>query len=61
MRLRDIVNALGFAESAHAAQLDIDDAAGAHADRLLGLVRRADAFVQADRRFELRLQLRRDR
>ena len=54
--LRDIVHALGLAESAHAAQLDVDDAAGAQADGLLGVVRGADALVQADGRLELGLQ-----
>ena len=55
--LRDIVHALRFGEAAHAAQLDIDDAAGAQSDRLLGVMRGADAFVQADGRLQLRLQL----
>ena len=55
--LRDIVDALGFGEAAHAAELDVDDAAGVHRDGLLGVMRRADAFVETDRRFELGLQL----
>ena len=48
-------------EAAHAAQLDIDDAAGAQPDGLFGVVRGADALVQADGRLQLRLQRRRGR
>src|SRR5215469_5064070 len=36
--LRHIVDALRFAEAAYAAQLDINDAAGAQPDSLLGVV-----------------------
>jgi hypothetical protein len=47
---------LASPKSAHAPQLDIDDAAGLQADRLLGVVRGANAFIETDRRFKLRLQ-----
>jgi hypothetical protein len=48
---------LASAEAGHAPQLDVDDAAGAQLDGLLGVVRGADAFVQADGGLELGLQL----
>ena len=57
-RLAQIVNAARARVSAHAAELDVDDAAGADLDggaRVLDVV---DAFVEANRRFELALQLR---
>ena len=51
-RLRDVVDLLRFGEAADAAQLDVDDAAGPQLDRLLGVMRGADALVEADRRLE---------
>ena len=54
-RLRHIVHAPRLRESTDPSELDIDDAAGAQFDRLLGVVRRADAFVKADGRFQLGL------
>src|SRR5438445_164884 len=56
-RLSRVVHALGLAKSTYAAELDIDDAAGAQLDGLLGVMRRADAFIQTDGRLQLRLQL----
>ena len=56
-RLRHVVQAFGFAETAHASQLDIDHAAGMQPNGLLGVVGRADRFVQANRGFEQGLQL----
>src|SRR5262249_21222458 len=54
--LSDIVNSLRFPETRDAAQLDIDDAARAQTNGLLGMVRGADAFIEADRGFQLRLK-----
>jgi len=53
--MREIVHALSFGEPSHAAQLDIDDAAGLHFYGLLRLVGRSNAFVQADGRLKLNL------
>ena len=47
-----------FAESADAARLDVDDAAGAGGDRLAGNPHRLDRLVQADRRLQPPLQRR---
>ena len=38
-RLRDIVYALGFGETSHAAEFDIDDSTRVHRDGLFGLMR----------------------
>src|ERR1035437_3318238 len=54
--LGDIVYPFGLAESGHPAELDVDDAAGAQLDGLLGVARGANALVQADGSFELRLE-----
>src|SRR5207253_10229969 len=43
-----IVHQASFAKSTHPAQLDINDAARTQPDRLLGVVRGADALVQAE-------------
>ena len=59
--LTEIVDTLGFGKSAHAPELDVDDAAGLKTNCLLGLMRRANTLVETDRRIELRLQGRRDR
>ena len=45
-----VVNGDGLRESADAAELDIDDAAGPQANGLFGVVRRADAFIETDGR-----------
>src|SRR6185312_13869594 len=55
--LRNVVNALRFREAANAAELDVDDAAGAKADRLFGMMRRAYAFIETNRRSQPGLQL----
>ncbi len=49
-RLSDVVNALRLRESADPAELDVDDLARTHLDRLVRLVRRPDAFIETDRR-----------
>ena len=54
--LRQIMDAQRFAKSAHASELDVEDAAGLQADRLFGVMHGADAFVEADGRIELGLQ-----
>src|SRR5450759_3984266 len=46
--LGDIVHALGLAETGDAAELDVDDVAGAQLDGLLGVARGANALFQAD-------------
>ena len=46
-----------LAQPADASWLDVDDAAGLHLDSVTGMARRDHAFVQANRGFELRLQL----
>ena len=53
-----VVNLHGDRQPADAARLDVDVAAALQADRLLGLPQAADAFVEADRRANLRLQCR---
>ena len=50
------MNTPRFGESAHAAELDIDDPASAQPDRLLGMMGRADAFIETDGRIEPGLQ-----
>ena len=57
-RLRHIVDALRLGEPAHAPQLNIDDAAGAHLNGLLGVVRGANTLVEANGGLQLGLQLR---
>src|ERR1044071_483118 len=52
-RLRYVVHLLRLGEAADAPQLDIDDAARPHANRLLRVVRRADALVETDGRLQL--------
>src|ERR1019366_3304899 len=54
--LGDIVHAFSLAESGDAAELDVDDAAGAQLDGLLGVARGANALVEADGGLELRLE-----
>src|ERR1035437_8062059 len=54
--LGDIVHAFGLAESGDPAELDVDDAAGAQLDGLLGVARGANALVEADGGLELRLE-----
>ncbi len=44
------------AETSHAPELYVDDPAGPQADRLFGVTRRTNAFIQADGRLQLRLQ-----
>ena len=48
-RLRHVMHAFGFAKPAYATQFNVDDAAGAQLDRLLGMVRGDDALIQAKR------------
>jgi len=57
-RLGHVVDPFGFREPSDPPQLDINDSARAQPDGLLGMVRGADAFVQANGSFELGLQLR---
>src|ERR1700733_2401637 len=54
--LAKIVDAAGYGVSADAAQLHIDDFAGADFDGGAGVLDVMDAFVEADRSFELALQ-----
>ena len=49
-RIAMIVHALRLEQAAQAADLDIDDPAGAQVESLAGVVGRVDALVQADRR-----------
>ena len=56
--LANVVQLLRLREPAHAPQLDIHDPARLHRDRLFGMMRRADAFIETDRRLQLCLQLR---
>src|SRR5260370_15293292 len=58
MGLRQIVDSQSFPKSAHAPELDVENPAGLEPDRLLRMVHRADAFVQADGRVELGLERR---
>ena len=53
---RRIVHRDGLGEAAHAARLDVDDAAGFHVDRRQRIAPVADRFVQADRRLQPLLQ-----
>src|ERR1035438_9335521 len=50
------MDAARFGESANAAEFDIDDAAGAQFDRSSGISRIVNAFIQADRSSNFRLQ-----
>ncbi len=54
--LANIMHAFRFRKTAHTAQLDVDDASCLQPNRLLGMVRRPDAFVQTNRRIERALQ-----
>ena len=46
----------GLAQAAQPAGLDVDDSAGLHLDRVAGMARRHDAFVEADRSSKFSLQ-----
>src|SRR5579864_2914398 len=56
--LANVVNGDGFAESAQAPDFDIDNAAGAQLDGSFGIAGLANRFVEANRGFQLALQLR---
>ena len=57
VRLAQIVHLPRGRVPAHAPELDVDDLAGAQFDRGARVLRVVDAFVEADRRLELPLQL----
>jgi hypothetical protein len=50
--LAKIVDALGFVESADAAEFNVDDFAGSESDGSFGLFVRVDALVEADGRLQ---------
>ena len=50
------MNPQSLTESAHASELDIENAAGLEKDRLLRMMHGSNTFVEANRSFELRLQ-----
>src|SRR5258708_27024605 len=58
VRVCNIVHASGLAEAAYAPELDVDDAAGVHADGLFRVMHGANAFVEADGGLKLRLERR---
>src|SRR5439155_609479 len=56
LALRGVVDTARLEDAPDPTGLDVDDAAGAEPDRCLGVARRTDGLVEADRRAEPRLE-----
>ncbi len=52
----EVVHSLCLAQAPHAADLDVDDPAGAQIEGLAGVISRVNALIKTDRRLQGRLQ-----